>query len=84
MVNVEWDKAIKKKLKGWDLAPIIKKIFGLIGIEIKRIPSISKHIAFLHISKTAGTQIMYVANQLNDYGVNIKKYHQTLKNLAPI
>ena len=28
MVNVEWNKAIKKKLKGWDLAPIIKKIFG--------------------------------------------------------
>tara|TARA_B100001057_G_scaffold490230_1_gene578068 strand:- start:1318 stop:2028 length:711 start_codon:yes stop_codon:yes gene_type:complete len=58
---------------------IIKKIFGLIGFEIKRIPSISKHIAFLHIGKTAGTQIMHVANQLNDYGVNIKKYHHFIK-----
>ena len=27
IVNVEWNKAIKKKLKGWDLAPIIKNFW---------------------------------------------------------
>ena len=31
LVNVEWNKAIKTKLKCWDLAPIIKKTFGSVN-----------------------------------------------------
>ena len=58
---------------------LIKKILHSVGYEIKKINSNSNKIAFLHISKTAGTQIMHVAHQLEKYGVFIWKYKHSIK-----
>ena len=51
IVNVEWNKAIKKKLKGWDLAPIIKKFLetsvNLNPICIHMKLDVQLHLVFL-------------------------------------
>lgn len=66
---------------------LVKKSFKLIGLEVsrsKRINHNSNDIAFLHIGKNAGTQVMHIARQLKQYGVHIKKYgHEVKLNNLP-
>ena len=68
---------------------LIKKSLTSVGIEISRVKKLNKEaseiaseaneIAFLHIGKNAGTQVMHVARQLTPHGVYIKKYRHNVK-----
>lgn len=42
-------------------------------------PKTSNEVSFLHIGKNAGTQVMHVARQLNEYGVNVKNFGHEVK-----
>ena len=58
---------------------LLKKILNLMGYKIRVAHHASNDIAFLHISKTAGTQIMHVIKQLKKYKVNIKRHEHWVK-----
>ncbi len=61
---------------------IIKKSLNSVGLSISRVKSIRhkpNEILFLHIGKNAGTQVMHIATQLKDYGIQIKKFNHTVK-----
>ena len=58
---------------------LIKKILHSVGYNIKKINSNSNKIAFLHISKTAGTQIMHIIKQLKKHKINIKRHDHWVK-----
>ena len=47
----------------------LKKILNLMGFKIRISHHASNDIAFLHISKTAGTQVMHVIKQLKKYKI---------------
>lgn len=54
------------------------------GFEVRRIENINKNIspgeiAFLHIGKNAGTQIMHVAGQLTNQNIHIRKFGHKVK-----
>jgi hypothetical protein len=60
---------------------IINRAIGKLGFKLVRpTPKLKDNeIAFLHIGKNAGTQVMLIANQLSSYGVEIKKYGHNTK-----
>ena len=62
---------------------ILKNIINRAGFEVRRKNKSAiinhKEIAFLHIGKNAGTQIMNVARQLTDHGVNIRNLGHNVK-----
>lgn len=54
------------------------------GFEVRRIENTNKNIsageiAFLHIGKNAGTQVMYVAGQLVNQNIHIRKFGHKMK-----
>ena len=61
---------------------VSKKILNLMGFEITRIKRVkhkSDQIAFLHIGKNAGTQVLHLARQLKYHGIYIYKYGHGVK-----
>ncbi|MDB3924960.1 sulfotransferase family 2 domain-containing protein [Candidatus Pelagibacter sp.] len=68
---------------------ILRSAINQLGFDLirtKRSPNLLKddEIAFLHIGKNAGTQVMNVAVKLKDYGINIHKFgHNTKLSQLP-
>lgn len=59
---------------------IIKKYIQKFGYKISKSSNLNKNdIAFLHIGKNGGTQIINIFSKLNDYRFNIKKQNHHIK-----
>jgi len=61
----------------------IKSAVNILGFDLVRSNRSTNlrddEIAFLHIGKNAGTQVMHVAAKLKDYGINIRKFGHDMK-----
>jgi hypothetical protein len=70
---------LKIYLKKLKVKTILKKVLSLMGYKIKIVHQNSNEIAFLHISKTAGTQIMHIIKQLKKLKINIIRHDHWVK-----
>ena len=66
-----------------EMKKALKSIAHQLGFDVTRVNKSTKlrdgEIAFLHIGKNAGTQVMNVASKLEKYGVKIRKFRHTVK-----
>ena len=66
-----------------EMKKALKSIAHQLGFDVTRVNKSTKlrdgEIAFLHIGKNAGTQVMNVASKLEKHGVKIRKFRHTVK-----